>query len=563
MSRVTGETFGSPDASYPYVDYSYTQSVSGNYTDVSFTFGMHFGTYNFRTDARTLDWAAVSGSGTGSYSYGPTGTGPYPEGSDHDEVTYKSGTFRLTHNSAGVGKATLSFSIAKTYSGSDTLSKSTTITFPTIPRQPGAPGTPTVTGHTDSDPTTATISWTAPSNVGAGLSQRQVQVSTNSAFSTTVIDNTAAWGTSFAATGLAKATTYYVRVRASSSAGFGAWSGTATFTTGTTVPGVLAVPTASAVDYTSVTLAWSAPADTGGSAVTSYSIERATDAAFTTGHAWNTVTGTSATISGLSHTTTYYWRIAATNAVGTGAYSSTLTQATQTATAPSAPAAPTLSGVGGTSLTVNWVAPSANGSAITGYTVQYSTSAAFTTSTSISGLSASATSASVTGLSYGTTYYFRVLAINALGTTTGAATNTITGTTVPFAPDAPAVSNIGQTTATVSYVAPANGGVAITGYDIQRATDAAFTANTAISPDLATPLDITGLEPGITHYVRVRAINANGTGPWSAATSFVSLPSAWVRNADNTAWVGAQVYQRIGTAWVLCTTQKRNGSTWV
>ena len=169
----------------------------------------------------------------------------------------------------------------------------------------------------------------------------------------------------------------------------------------------------------------------------------------------------------------------------------------------------------------------------------------------------------MTGLSFGTTYFFRVLAINSVGTTTGASASTTMGTTTPFAPSAPTVSNIGQVTATVSYTAPANGGVPITGYDIQRATDAAFTQDAVITPDTASPLDITGLQPGITHWVRVRAKNANGTGAWSAATSFTALPSAWVRNAANTAWVGAQVYQRIGTTWVLCTTQKWNGSAWV
>ena len=246
MSRLKGDVF---QTSYPYLDYSYSQNVAGNYTDISFSFGMHFGPdSNFRTDQRTLNFDSPVGSG--SFSFGPTGTGPYPEGSTNDEVTYKSGTFRITHDASGHATASVSFSVFKTYSGSATLNYSGTLTLPTIPRQPSAPGTPSQTGATDSDPTTTTLTWTAPTNVGAGLSQRQIQVSTSSAFSSTVIDSTAAWGTSFNATGLHKGTTYYARVRASSSAGFGPYSGTRTFTTGTTVPGAPPAPTAGSVDYT-------------------------------------------------------------------------------------------------------------------------------------------------------------------------------------------------------------------------------------------------------------------------------------------------------------------------
>jgi len=559
MSRLKGEVY---NTSYPFVDYSYSQSVSGNYTDIDFTFGMHFGAdSNFRTDHRTLDWDSPVGSG--SYSYGPTGTGPWPEGSTNSEVVYRSGSFRLTHDSSGAGKASIAFSVFKDYGGSNTLSYSGTITLPTIARQPGAPGKPTVTGHADSDPTTVSFAWTAPSNVGSGLVDRQLQVSTSSTFSSTVINTTASWDTSHNSTGLAKATTYYVRVRASSAAGFGPWSSTLTFTTGTTIPGTPDAPTINSYDYTSVSLVWDEPADTGGSPIASYSVQASTSSGFTSGVMTSTASSTSTTVTGLAASTTYFFRVAATNADSTSAYSDAVLQATLAAAAPAAPAAPTFSGVGGTSLTVNWTAPSGNGSAITGYTVQYSTSATFTVHATIGGLSSAARSASVTGLAPGTLYYFRVLATNALGTTTGANASTTTGTTTPSAPAAPTVDNIGQLTATVSYTAPATGGMPITGYDIQRATDDAFSTNVVTTTDTASPLDITGLLPGVSYWVRVRAKNANGTGPWSDAGSFTAAPSVWLRTADNSSWLGGQVYIPIGTTWVLCTTQTWNGSTWV
>lgn len=64
---------------------------------------------------------------------------------------------------------------------------------------------------------------------------------------------------------------------------------------------------------------------------------------------------------------------------------------------------------------LSWSAPSSDGgTAITGYDVHYSTSSSFTTYTTVSyGV---VTSATISGLTYGQTYYFRVVAKNAAST---------------------------------------------------------------------------------------------------------------------------------------------------
>src|SRR5205085_531306 len=138
-----------------------------------------------------------------------------------------------------------------------------------------------------------------------------------------------------------------------------------------------------------------------------------------------TVSGTSQTITGLSAGTTYYYRVRAVNASGTGANSSTITVLTVSA-APTGSAARSVATSG---FTANWTA--ATGAA--SYRLDVSTDNSF--GSFLAGyqdLTVSGTSQVVTGLSAGTTYYYRVRAVNASGT--GANSSTITALTVSAAP---------------------------------------------------------------------------------------------------------------------------------
>jgi trimeric autotransporter adhesin len=105
---------------------------------------------------------------------------------------------------------------------------------------------------------------------------------------------------------------------------------------------------------------------------------------------------------------------------------------------------------GGTQAVLQWVAPISNGGAsITDYLVEYKQSTVSTWTTFSDGVS-TATSSTVTGLSGGTTYNFRVSAVNSNGSGEVA---TVTATTTDAS--GPAISDIlattGTTTATISW----------------------------------------------------------------------------------------------------------------
>jgi len=111
----------------------------------------------------------------------------------------------------------------------------------------------------------------------------------------------------------------------------------------------------------SVYLTWAAPANDGGSAITDYAVQYSSDS----GSTWatfadGTSTALNATVTGLTNSTSYQFRVAGVNSFGTGSYSSTTT------VTPTAGNSLTASGWSGSGTAASKLAPPASPATFTG-----------------------------------------------------------------------------------------------------------------------------------------------------------------------------------------------------
>ncbi|MFQ6172861.1 cell wall-binding repeat-containing protein [Oryzobacter sp. R7] len=214
----------------------------------------------------------------------------------------------------------------------------------------------------------------------------------------------------------------------------------------------------------------------------------------------------------------YQWRVTALDAAGL-ALATSATRTFSILTPPGPPTAVTAT-AGAAQAVVSWTAPvNTGGSTITGYRVTSSPGG-------ITATTSGQTTATVTGLTNGTTYTFTVVAINAQGeSVSSAASNGVKPLGAPAAPAAPTVAP-GDSQATVSWTAPANGGSPITKYTV-KAEPGGRTATTTG----ATSVVVTGLTNGTAYTFTVTATNAIGTSPPSppsaAATPGSKLAERW------------------------------------
>ena len=185
-------------------------------------------------------------------------------------------------------------------------------------------------------------------------------------------------------------------------------------------PGAPTIGTATRSASQSVQVTFTAPANTGGSSITSYTVTSSP----------GSLTGTGATspitVTGLTNGTAYTFTVTATNSYGTGPASSASNSATPY-TVPGAPTIGTATSTGTTTATVSFTAPASNGgSTITSYTA-VSSPAGGTGTLSQAGSG----TITVTGLTPGTSYTFTVYATNPAGNgSSSAASNSITTTAV-------------------------------------------------------------------------------------------------------------------------------------
>jgi hypothetical protein len=190
--------------------------------------------------------------------------------------------------------------------------------------------------------------------------------------------------------------------------------------------------------------------------------------------------------------------------------------------------APTsLSATGGNAqVSLAWTAPSYNGgSAITDYSVQFSSDSG-STWTTFSRTASTTASQVVSSLTNGTAYVFRVAGINSNGTGTyTAASSSVTpiAVSVPGAPTGLSISGTSCGQGTVAWSAPAsNGGSAITGYRIRISTDSYAAYRQVSGTAYAGNSTLVSGAPNIpsgSFTVRVSAVNSAGEGAYVAASA--------------------------------------------
>jgi fibronectin type 3 domain-containing protein len=349
-------------------------------------------------------------------------------------------------------------------------------------------------------------------------------------------------------TGLSAGTTYTFRVLSQNLGGYSAASATAATRT---LPAQVAAPALSPVSDTSMRVTWTAV-----TGATGYLVERSPD-----GSVWTTLTtattATTYTDSGLTTDTVYHYRVRANGTTGNGAFSATANRRTILPAVSAFTATPSST----SAVQLSWD----DASTETGYRIERLSG---TTWTLVATVAAGTTNREVTGLSAGTSYQFRIMAVNEGGN--GVAT-TATARTLPARAANPTLASVSDTSIRVTWATVTGN----TGYHVQRSVNGVdwTLVNTAAAN--ATTFTDTGLTANSAYQYRVRAFNASGNGEFSNAVSRATLLSAvssFTATADSASQItlswsnvtgesGYRLERLSGTTWTLVATLAADTTT--
>lgn len=270
--------------------------------------------------------------------------------------------------------------------------------------------------------TSATVTFTAPAaNASSPITGFEVVVNTGGAAVQTVTGVEAS-ATTATVPGLTNGTSYTFQVRAVNQFGAGPLSAESNAVTpSAAAPGPPTAVTATA-GAASATVAWTAPANDGGSPITGSQIEVRTGTTVVTTVSFANA-ATSQVVTGLANGTQYTFVVRAVNAAGAGTGSAP----SNSVTTPNTPGAPVIGRArqganrGPITASIDWTPPAATGgSAITGYKVTaLRMSSAAANATVVSRTDSAVLPATARTLEMTLTnnnYRFVVVAINAVGT---------------------------------------------------------------------------------------------------------------------------------------------------
>ncbi|MEM3065674.1 MAG: fibronectin type III domain-containing protein [Candidatus Nitrosotenuis sp.] len=479
-----------------------------------------------------LYWSAPSNNGgypiTGYKIEYRVGSGPY--------TTLVSNTASTATTYSHQGLTTNQVYIYRVYAitsfGTSQVASAEALAQPTSSSSAAAPGAPTGLSATAVSPTQINLIWSAPSNIGSSpIIGYKIEAKSGTGSFTTLTSNTGTTSTTYQHTGLTTGTTYTYRVSAVNSVGAGSASSEAAATpTSSSAPAAPSTPTnlVATVSASQINLSWSAPANTGGYPVTGYKIEYKAGSGSYAVLVQNTASvSTTYSHTGITAGQTYIYRVYAINSIGTSAASSevTATSSSSGAGVPGAPLSFAATSAGPTQINLSWSPPSNNGgAAITGYKIEVKKGAG-SYETLVSNTQSTATSFSHTGLTTGTTYYYRLYAINSAGTGQASESSATPKETTSPALTATAVS---PTSITLSWVPPSQTyKQSIVGYRIEEKIgqdDFRTVVDNTNSP--STTYTVTGLTTDKTYTYVVSALFTLGASPTSNEASATPLTTS-------------------------------------
>jgi titin len=391
-----------------------------------------------------------------------------------------------------------------------------------------APNSPRSLTAEPAGPTQVFLSWKEPlSNNGPAITGYKIEYKTTTSEYTVL--TTIGTTTSYTHTGLTTGSQYSYRAFAINSAGTSVASNVAT-----AKPGHTLVPTnliADDISPTSILLTWTAPSQTFGGTISGYIISKRFSADVYDPIGETTGQQTSYTVTGLQTGQAYTFVVKARYNIGTSSDNSSPASATPTAsssppskfTVPNAPTGLVATASSPIQIDLVWNAPTNDGgSPITGYKIDVKTGTGEYVTLKDNTGSTSRTYSHPDRIT-GTTYTYKVYAINSVGTSTSSNEASATPTassippvsdTKPGQPTSLVATAISQNQIDLSWKAPTNdGGKPITGYKIES-SEGGGGAYQLLSQNAATSTTYShkGLKPGTSYYYRVYAINSIGTG---------------------------------------------------
>ena len=312
--------------------------------------------------------------------------------------------------------------------------------------------------------------------------------------------------------GLDKGQTWHYQVYAFSEAGDGAPDSVVATTKGG-IPGPPRSLTAEADGPNEIDLSWTAPDDSGGSAIVGYLVERSPDGS----GSWSRQDSVAATPTLYTDTTveansTWYYRVLAANRDTIG-LPSNVDSATTEGNPPGAPTALSATARDTSRIDLSWAAPNDDGgSPVTGYRIRISLDGNSWTD-SVANTGNAQTTYRHVNLPHGTEHHYQVSAINRFGVGDPSNVDFATTYDVPDPPSDLTATAISQTQINLTWNAPAdNGGSPVDGYQIETSDNAGqtWTVHVADTRSTSTAYSHEGLSAGETWHYRVSAKNRWG-----------------------------------------------------